>query len=112
MKAKVVSNKMPRMNGRSPDIGEVIDLDRKYMRAFVAAGFVVPFTPPAADIPASPSIPLTVETEAQETDVEDEKPVEEAPKDEKQETPAADIPASEGRKRRGYSRRDMKAGAE
>lgn len=123
MKVEVIG-KMPKVKGVSHKIGEVIDLDRKFVRAFIAAGMVREYTPPRPDIPASPSTPLSVVTEpvsdvpasdvekteeqaapfASEAQPEGATQDESAKDEESSETPA---PAATPRRR--YSRRDMKS---
>lgn len=95
MKVTVISMKMPKVRGRHVAVGDVIDLDRKYFRVFMAAGWVMPYEPPAPHIPASPSVPVTLAS----ANVVDDPPDAES-KPEKPEI---------NRRGRGYARRDMKA---
>lgn len=86
---------MPRVSGKQPRVGDVLEMERKHARAFVASGFAKEYVPPAPGIPASPSEPLSV---VEESVVEEVMTAEEyvGPKDRPE-------------KPRRYKRRDMQA---
>lgn len=121
MKVEVIG-RMPRVRGVRHEIGAIIDIDRKFVRAFTAAGMVREYKPPRSDIPASPSAPLSVVTEpssdaiAQDSTESDgqaaaivaptDDPTQDGtPKDEE----STEEPAPTASPRRRYSRRDMRS---
>jgi hypothetical protein len=92
MQVQIVEKPL-KYGSRRYGIGQIVEMTDKHARLFMAIGRVGLPRAPRPDIPASPSLPVTiVETVSQPTDTQTE----------------TEAPDSVGRSRRQYRRRDIR----
>lgn len=100
---------------RQYQIGERIEMEGRHARLFMAIGRVGIPKPPRADIPASPSLPVTLVEVLTEKETEPKTEVETGTVEksdgdyETENMEAEEISARTGRPKRQYRRRDMQA---
>jgi len=117
MQVQIVEKPL-KYGGRKYAIGEPVKMTDKHGRLFIAIGRACLPKPPRADIPASPSLPVTiVEARAEkEPEVQPEIETEIAEKSggdyETEDMEAEEISPRTGRPKRQYRRRDMQAEGE